>query len=151
MSRDPYLEHAAVISGPAAYLLAQLLPRDDAAARLDGARIPERHREATITALDAIDRAGRAWRANTIQGSEVGTSEVPMPSGARSSVAMHTTTTTTAARTLGVSARRVLYLIDAGTLPAHREGRTWRVDAAALADLAADRRAPVTATEEHPK
>jgi excisionase family DNA binding protein len=44
--------------------------------------------------------------------------------------------TTTAAARLGISARRVVALIDTGRLPAIRVGRSWVIRAADLAKVA---------------
>jgi excisionase family DNA binding protein len=70
-------------------------------------------------ALVAIGEAAERHRA------EVAVRLEPAPSGWVS--------TEHAARVLGCSSRAVTRRIAAGTLPARRQGRRWKVDAAALA------------------
>jgi excisionase family DNA binding protein len=135
VSADQYLEHAAIVHDPAAYLIAQLLPRDQAAERLDRVRIPEPYREPTITALEAIARAGQAWKDTTRQRAAPGDTE-----GDRVAGALHAGTDgcellsqQQVAAVLGVHPRTVGRMLDRGDLPAVPAGRRRRVARRALA------------------
>ena len=138
MSTAPssYIEAGVFVSPKAAYILAKLFNRDVEAKRLDEAGIPESFREPAIDVLDGIKLAAAAWSS-----SELGTAELPKAQEPSESIPMsRTVSTTAAAAELGVSDRYVRTLIDAGELPAQREGRYWRIEAAAVAGLAAERR-----------
>ncbi len=145
-ARPPYVERAAIVAGWPAYVIAQLLPRDRVAARLLAKGMGDYQREQVLVAIDAIEQAGAAWHADAAvraatPTTDVGSPELPEALEDSASAPMTATVSTSeAARALRVSDRRVRQLIDARELPARREGRQWRVDAAALAELAATRR-----------
>lgn len=130
-----YLGHAVVLTGRDAFVLARLIERDRVIAALDNVERADLWREIAESAIDAIERAGAAW-ADARRTSDLGSAELPEASEAAGSVEMETCSTAVAAELLGVSDRQVRNLIDAGSLPAAREGRAWRVDRAFVSDLA---------------
>lgn len=131
------------VDAAACFVLARLWSRDETAERLDrygfrGSAAGEAWREHVLSTLDEIRRVGDGWhRDRSSPPSACG-----RPSGEESSSSIvmsgDTMTTMRAAEILGVSARRVRQLIDAGLLPAERVGRDLHVDAAAVAARAAE-------------
>jgi excisionase family DNA binding protein len=103
----------AFLDGPSCVLLARLLA--DVVRALGPGPTLEELRPA-LTAIGAAAEAQRAADAARLH---------PAPSGWLS--------TAEAARVLGVTERAVVKRIDAGRLPALKQGRRWRVDASALA------------------
>jgi excisionase family DNA binding protein len=101
------------LDGPSCVLLARLLAP---AVRAKGPGSALDELRPALTAIGAAAEAQRASDAARL---------APAPSG--------WLTTAEAARVLGVSERAVVKRIDAGALPAQRQGRRWRVDASALA------------------
>ena len=154
-ARPPYVDAAAIVTGWPAYVLARLLPRDRGAERLLRDGLGDRQRDVVLAVVDAIEQASAAWEADatahvtaTDHGRTAADDGSAEPVGPRerppSAPMTETVSTSRAARALHVSDRRVRQMIDLGELPARREGRQWRVDAAALADLAATRRQEAT-------
>lgn len=142
--RPPYVERAAIVTGPAAFLLARLLPREEAARRLEQAGFrDERWREPVLATLEAIRQAGDAWHADAEARApataDLGSSVLPTSGQGAPLEPMHTMTVTEAAAALDLGPRRVRQMIDDGTLPARRPGWAWEIDAAAVAAVAAER------------
>ncbi|MGI8731415.1 MAG: helix-turn-helix domain-containing protein [Solirubrobacteraceae bacterium] len=136
-----FVEAAALVSGPAAWVLGQVLPgRDALAARLDEAHVAEEIREAALGQLAAITRAGRAWaatqRADSRGQQRTPADIVPCAASPAGSIApgceSEYLTTKEFAGRLNISERTVRRRIAAGELPVAQLGRTIRVHRDAL-------------------
>jgi excisionase family DNA binding protein len=136
VSREPFLEAAAVVTGWPAWTLARLLPDQEAADRLARVGIRGDHAAAVLATLAAIRRAGDTWHAAA---TAAGSAEAPEPPAPAPS-AQEVVTVDQAATALGVTPRRVRQLIAADDLPARRVGTAWHLDPGDVAALAQTRR-----------
>ena len=136
-----------LLTGVSAYLIARAIP-SDLVEVLQADGYQEAWIEEAVNAIDHLQRSSAAWvRSRRMTAERRGATE--LRSGQRkcseavtsSNEMTATVSTSVAADHLEVSARRVLQLVQDGTLPAQREGRSWRIDSTAVIDQVARRRA----------
>lgn len=122
----------ALIHGPAAHVLAQILHRDHVLEQLTRAGYSKAWRDLAGGAMTAIGLEAQAWRRSAL--AEVdrqrrGTAELPQSEEVPESQAM---TTASAAAVLNVTTRQVRNLAASGKVPATRHAGAWRLDPAAV-------------------
>jgi excisionase family DNA binding protein len=133
------IEHAAAVTGPAAWVCTALwLPDPEQAERdLDDAGVSgtshaEHIREQTLAALDSLRRRGDEWHAGQGGDAEV-SPETPGVSAPRYSEVMDDTMTAPeAAALLGVSEVMVRRHARQGTLRGHKLEGEWRLERASV-------------------
>ncbi len=143
--KPPHVQ-GAMISGPAAYALARVLDPRKVADDLADKGYDNRWRDLARLAIDAIHIEAARWRSDAKEhlaraASARGPEQVPKEGELSSSQAMESITTSQAANILGVSSRRVRTLAARGDIPGKRSGRDWRLEGAAVAALATERKA----------
>jgi hypothetical protein len=120
-----------LVSGPVAGFL--FVACRQVRLRERAASLPQPARGELLVALDALERAARAYR---VPVADVRDAEAPADEALTGSWC----TTASAATRLRLSERRVQQLAAGGVLPARRCGRSWVIDDEAVAILAAERR-----------
>ena len=132
---DPFVESAALLSGPAALVVSRVLRSPHVVtvlANLSGWLHP--YRSEITAAVQAVHRAAHAWESTPLavereDAIEAGAVDAESP-----------WTTERAAALLQLSRRRTQELAAGGLLGGHRVGRQWILDEAAVREYQRNRR-----------
>lgn len=140
MSGIPLIPRGALWAGKAAYALVRAIDEDKLARLIEAQGLGRSYQEAAAAAFKATRIEAGLWKRDEA-GSATGTDPVPQSEGQASSPAMtETVTIATAAKRTGLSKSYLRRLARSDELSARHDGRAWRLDAAAVAELVAKRK-----------